>query len=139
MSASQKLSRSSSASMFKTTKSGVAKRSSSAKKSLVDVAAAAVVCLQKDQNSSTKSDPKSEPVSTAAAHDFPNIVDDAILEKLRAFDLNGKYGPCDGLTRLRRWQRAEKFGLEPPAELLPILDADDTNTDVTQSLWYGRL
>ncbi|KAI8812341.1 DNA polymerase delta, subunit 4-domain-containing protein [Cladochytrium replicatum] len=139
MSANQKLTPSTSASMFKTTKAGIAKRSASAKKPLLDAAASAVVRLQKVQQSPPTSDPKLETVSIAAAHDAPIVVDDAILEKLRAFDLDGKYGPCDGLTRLHRWRRAEKFGLEPPSDLLPYLDANVANTEVTESLWYGRL
>ena len=27
-----------------------------------------------------------------------------------------QYGPCVGMTRLERWQRAESLGLEPPPE-----------------------
>ncbi|BFZ62562.1 hypothetical protein YB2330_003663 [Saitoella coloradoensis] len=40
---------------------------------------------------------------------------------LRNFDLTYKYGPCVGLTRLQRWERAEKMGLEPPSEVRRIL------------------
>lgn len=42
------------------------------------------------------------------------------LEVLKRFDLNYKYGPCTGLTRMERWDRALKLGLNPPPEI-PLL------------------
>nr|UTQ10496.1 DNA polymerase delta 4 accessory subunit [Thermochaetoides thermophila] len=40
---------------------------------------------------------------------------------LRYFDVSSQYGPCVGITRLRRWQRAERLGLNPPIEVLAVL------------------
>ncbi|EGO57099.1 hypothetical protein NEUTE1DRAFT_66114 [Neurospora tetrasperma FGSC 2508] len=40
---------------------------------------------------------------------------------LRYFDVSSHYGPCIGITRLKRWQRAEKLGLNPPLEVLAVL------------------
>lgn len=34
---------------------------------------------------------------------------------LAAFDLDATYGPCMGLTRRRRYDRAVRLGLQPPA------------------------
>lgn len=39
---------------------------------------------------------------------------DADERTLRNFDLESKYGPVSGLSRLERFQRAEKLGLCPP-------------------------
>ena len=36
---------------------------------------------------------------------------------LRVFDNTYDYGPCVGMTRLERWERAEALGLNPPAEV----------------------
>mmetsp|Transcript_221 Transcript_221/g.575 ORF Transcript_221/g.575 Transcript_221/m.575 type:complete len:108 (+) Transcript_221:733-1056(+) len=36
---------------------------------------------------------------------------------LRMFDLDEKFGPFVGVSRDRRWRRAEKFGLNPPEEV----------------------
>lgn len=36
---------------------------------------------------------------------------------LRVFDLSASYGPCVGVTRLQRWERAKKWGLNPPEEV----------------------
>uniref|UniRef100_A0A8C3DHK4 DNA polymerase delta 4, accessory subunit n=1 Tax=Corvus moneduloides TaxID=1196302 RepID=A0A8C3DHK4_CORMO len=47
-------------------------------------------------------------------------VDPALLEMLRRFDLSWEYGPCTGITRLQRWERAQELGLSPPG---PIRDA----------------
>ncbi|KAJ2915928.1 hypothetical protein MD484_g4490, partial [Candolleomyces efflorescens] len=46
-----------------------------------------------------------------------NRVDDI----LRIFDMDYEYGPCIGMTRLERWERANAIGLNPPAEVYDIL------------------
>ena len=38
-------------------------------------------------------------------------------EILRVFDMTSKYGPSVGMTRLQRWERAKKWGLNPPEEV----------------------
>lgn len=43
------------------------------------------------------------------------------LEIIESFDLNYKYGPMTGITRLERWDRAEAFGLQPPKRVREIL------------------
>jgi len=46
----------------------------------------------------------------------------SINEKiLRHFDLSSQYGPCIGITRFRRWNRAYRLGLNPPVEVLTVL------------------
>ena len=45
-----------------------------------------------------------------------------IEEELRQFDLNLKYGPCIDLTRMERFKRAEKFGLDPPKHIRIYLE-----------------
>ena len=50
-----------------------------------------------------------------------------IEEELRQFDLDYKYGPCIDLTRKQRWERAEKFGLNPPQSLFKYLDNNETS------------
>ncbi|KAJ6466922.1 DNA polymerase delta, subunit 4-domain-containing protein [Mycena sanguinolenta] len=46
---------------------------------------------------------------------------DKFHEILRAFDLSYEYGPCVGVTRLQRWERATALGLNPPIEIHDIL------------------
>ncbi|KAM3390067.1 hypothetical protein ACQJBY_011933 [Aegilops geniculata] len=38
--------------------------------------------------------------------------------KAREFDMDVRYGPCLGLTRAQRWQRAAALGLAPPPHAL---------------------
>ncbi|KAF9454387.1 hypothetical protein P691DRAFT_692554 [Macrolepiota fuliginosa MF-IS2] len=45
----------------------------------------------------------------------------SVHQILRAFDLNYDYGPCIGVTRLERWERAGALGLNPPPEVRDIL------------------
>lgn len=40
---------------------------------------------------------------------------------LKKFDLATKYGPCIGMTRLERWERAKELGLSPPADVQKVL------------------
>ncbi|GHJ86492.1 hypothetical protein NliqN6_2894 [Naganishia liquefaciens] len=50
---------------------------------------------------------------------------------LRVFDLSPEYGPCVGISRLARWERAKAWGLEPPEEIREILETQEGAEDVT--------
>ncbi|XP_004682631.1 PREDICTED: DNA polymerase delta subunit 4 isoform X1 [Condylura cristata] len=63
-------------------------------------------------------------------------VDEAALELLRQFDLARQYGPCTGITRLQRWHRAQKMGLEPPLEVRQLLQAHLEDPRYQHSLWH---
>jgi len=41
---------------------------------------------------------------------------------LRRWDLSYEFGPCVGMTRMERWERAEKLGLNPPEMVRKILE-----------------
>lgn len=47
--------------------------------------------------------------------------EEAAEAQLRQFDLATKYGPCMGITRMQRWERAAKLGLEPPQEVRELI------------------
>ena len=57
--------------------------------------------------------------------DAETIEDDDAVERdareLKTFDLTSKFGPCCGLTRIERWDRARALGLDPPKRVLEIL------------------
>lgn len=55
---------------------------------------------------------------------------------LRKFDMNMAYGPCLGMTRLARWERARSLGLTPPEEIEGLLKAAKVRSDC---LWDGRV
>ncbi|KAL9128278.1 MAG: hypothetical protein Q9217_003009 [Psora testacea] len=40
---------------------------------------------------------------------------------LREFDLSSQYGLCIGISRMKRWKRADNLGLKPPLEVLAVL------------------
>ncbi|XP_069047481.1 DNA polymerase delta subunit 4 [Lepisosteus oculatus] len=58
------------------------------------------------------------------------------LEELKKFDLDWHYGPCTGITRLQRWQRAERWGLSPPRRVREILRRHAAEEDYTHCLWH---
>ncbi|KAH7306399.1 hypothetical protein KP509_22G009400 [Ceratopteris richardii] len=52
------------------------------------------------------------------------------------FDMNMVYGPCIGMTRLERWERASRLGKNPPVEVKEILDHLN---GPPSCLWEGRI
>ncbi|EFX06257.1 DNA polymerase delta subunit [Grosmannia clavigera kw1407] len=40
---------------------------------------------------------------------------------LRYFDVSSQFGPCVGISRKKRWMRAQRLGLAPPIEVLAVL------------------
>lgn len=44
---------------------------------------------------------------------------------LRYWDVSSQYGPCVGINRMKRWKRAEKLGLNPPLEVLAVLQKEE--------------
>ncbi|MCD7460416.1 hypothetical protein HAX54_043511 [Datura stramonium] len=55
-------------------------------------------------------------------------------EVLRQFDMNMIYGPCLGMNRLDRWERAKKLGLNPPADVERLLKSSKVRNEC---LWDG--
>lgn len=96
------------------------------------------------------SEPPVEPAVSAAAHFVAADTEESTKEavpvtthlplseeedgELRSFDLCQKYGPCVGLSRLERWERAEKLGLNPPLLVREILMARSTDSDANCSM-----
>ncbi|THH00604.1 hypothetical protein EW026_g1941 [Hermanssonia centrifuga] len=60
---------------------------------------------------------------------------------LRVFDLSYEYGPCVGVTRLERWERAEALGLDPPSEVKDILLTKEGSEqdEFSQCVFYGEV
>lgn len=59
---------------------------------------------------------------------------------------NSKFGPCIGMTRLERWERAEKLGLAPPPAVRELLLAASAGSGgaaaadrLNQPIWAGRV
>ncbi|PPQ64365.1 hypothetical protein CVT24_008434 [Panaeolus cyanescens] len=64
-----------------------------------------------------------------------------IHDILRVFDNSYEYGPCVGMSRLDRWERAQALGLNPPKEVYDILKTKQGSTmeEYTQSVFYGQV
>ncbi|KAM9314973.1 DNA polymerase delta subunit 4 [Pholidichthys leucotaenia] len=60
---------------------------------------------------------------------------DGELQKLRDFDLDWRFGPCTGISRLQRWDRAKVHGLNPPAEIRDLLLQTPADPEYHLSLW----
>ncbi|KAG1737216.1 DNA polymerase delta, subunit 4-domain-containing protein [Suillus lakei] len=64
-----------------------------------------------------------------------------IHQILRVFDMSYEYGPCVGMTRLERWERAASFGLNPPDEVRHILLTREgvKKDEYSQCVLYGEV
>mmetsp|Transcript_10715 Transcript_10715/g.66043 ORF Transcript_10715/g.66043 Transcript_10715/m.66043 type:complete len:104 (-) Transcript_10715:56-367(-) len=60
------------------------------------------------------------------------------LERLRGFDLDPRFGPCMGMTRIDRWERAEKLGLDPPPRVKTLLETRKYR-GYQDCIWEGRV
>lgn len=57
------------------------------------------------------------------------------LEKLVRFDLDWNFGPCTGISRMERWQRAQTLDLMPPQDIKQILLAHSSDPQYQHNLW----
>ncbi|KAG2754972.1 hypothetical protein P692DRAFT_20796403 [Suillus brevipes Sb2] len=64
-----------------------------------------------------------------------------IHQILRVFDMSYEYGPCVGMSRLERWERAASFGLNPPDEVRHILLTREgvDKDEYSQCVLYGEV
>ncbi|KIK35807.1 hypothetical protein CY34DRAFT_811864 [Suillus luteus UH-Slu-Lm8-n1] len=64
-----------------------------------------------------------------------------IHQILRVFDMSYEYGPCVGMSRLERWERAASFGLNPPDEVRHILLTREgvEQDEYSQCVLYGEV
>eukprot|EP00057_Strongylocentrotus_purpuratus_P003161 XP_003726057.1 PREDICTED: DNA polymerase delta subunit 4 [Strongylocentrotus purpuratus] len=54
------------------------------------------------------------------------------LQTLREFDLNWRYGPCTGITRLERWERAESHDQNPSPQIKDLILEHEDDEDYVQ-------
>ncbi|CAK7333749.1 unnamed protein product [Dovyalis caffra] len=76
--------------------------------------------------------------SALISHGSPDLKDDYDKheELLRQFDMNMAYGPCLGMSRLARWDRAQGLGLNPPKEIEGLLKGEKVQS---ACLWDGHI
>jgi len=93
---------------------------------------------QKKSNYRQKSLNKASPIVKEEVHGSTSCVNEADeeIKILKQFDLDSKYGPCTGMTRLERWARAEKFQFDPPKVVREIIERHLTDTNYTLNLWH---
>jgi hypothetical protein len=89
--------------------------------------------------------PSQPPASLRPGAPLPRVDRHGLLEwdaesdaevLLKKFDMDLRFGPCVGLSRRERWERAHALGLAPPQHVLDILDA---RGESGRSLWQDRV
>ncbi|KAM3856845.1 DNA polymerase delta subunit 4 isoform 1-T1 [Vipera latastei] len=84
-----------------------------------------------------KEEPQSPPQDLVQAESHPqDTVQPDQLEILKQFDLSWQYGPCTGITRMQRWERAKFLGLNPPTTVWDLLLKCNKDPFVMYSLWH---
>ncbi|KAE8684707.1 DNA polymerase delta subunit 4 [Hibiscus syriacus] len=83
-------------------------------------------CITKSKSTKTPSF-VSDITQTPALHTRDDFCDEE--RALREFDMNMAYGPCLGITRLARWERAQRLGLDPPKEIHCLLKGGDVKLE----------
>lgn len=65
---------------------------------------------------------------------------DVVERLLRSFDFTASFGPVAGLSRLQRWERAQRLGKNPPAIIREILQTEEGTTEARyrESYLYGH-
>ncbi|KQJ91079.1 uncharacterized protein LOC100836085 [Brachypodium distachyon] len=91
----------------------------------------------------------SNPAQTSAliSHGSLDLKDDISEqeEQLRQFDMDMKFGPCIGVNRLQRWERASAMGLQPPSHLRDLLahsasmNNHNNGSPSPECLWEGKI
>ncbi|CAL5213736.1 unnamed protein product [Lathyrus oleraceus] len=79
-----------------------------------------------------------QPPALTSRNGKPDLQDECSESEsvLRQFDMNTVYGPCIGMTRLARWERAVNLGLNPPQEIERLLKSGKVQQE---SLWDSRI
>jgi len=121
------------------------------KEAVEDIPVAKVEETEIDVPERTDVELKAEKVSAKEIERYWSKIDEARIAKvthkkhtaglttgekvLRYFDVSSQYGPCIGMSRLKRWQRAEKLGLKPPIEVLAVLLREEAsgNKDIERA------
>ncbi|KAM4750487.1 DNA polymerase delta subunit 4 [Anableps anableps] len=67
--------------------------------------------------------------------DVATTVREEEMQKLKQFDLDWRLGPCTGISRLQRWERAKLHGLNPPEEIRELLLQTHDDPEYSLSLW----
>ncbi|KAJ3114901.1 hypothetical protein HK098_007131 [Nowakowskiella sp. JEL0407] len=58
-----------------------------------------------------------------------------LAEILKQFDLDSSFGPCVGISRRERWDRAQSLGLCPPEIVKETLTKYNNDKDILISCW----
>ncbi|CAF1302501.1 unnamed protein product [Adineta ricciae] len=73
--------------------------------------------------------------TTRAASTVKKIAEDD-LEILRQFDLDMSFGPCTGISRFDRYERAVRHELDPPVRVLELINLYPNDRQITHRyLW----
>uniref|UniRef100_A0A8D0GZJ6 DNA polymerase delta 4, accessory subunit n=1 Tax=Sphenodon punctatus TaxID=8508 RepID=A0A8D0GZJ6_SPHPU len=95
-----------------------------------------VVKTRKEGDGEIKEAQRSKPGSVQVKSTLGDTARPDQLEMLKQFDLSWEYGPCTGITRLQRWERAQLLGLNPPLTVREMLLQHEGNASFMYSLWH---
>jgi len=78
------------------------------------------------------------PNSRKREREYESLVTEQEMKQLCAFDQNEVFGPCLGITRLERWERAQRLYLDPPLCVFDTLDSLDEDDPAHHCLYATK-
>ncbi|CAF3832761.1 unnamed protein product [Adineta steineri] len=90
---------------------------------------------RKKSNDDTSNVNKQNIVNTPTTSSTVKKISDNDLELLRQFDLDMKFGPCTGIPRIDRYERAIRHELDPPVRVLELINNYPNDRQVTHCIW----
>ncbi len=79
----------------------------------------------------------------AEKRSLTDLEKEEIIRELRDFDLNSKFGPCVGISRIERWERAKVYNKAPPVRVGELLVdewlQEQLGESLTENLWHKIL
>ncbi|XP_055328625.1 uncharacterized protein LOC129581523 [Paramacrobiotus metropolitanus] len=61
------------------------------------------------------------------------------MDLLRQFDLDYNFGPCAGISRMQRWNRAQRHEKNPPTTVKRLVETHLDDPDYTEGIWYDTV
>lgn len=70
--------------------------------------------------------------AVARGLDGSKSIDEIEMRLRQSFDMETKYGPLSGMSRLERFERAQKLQLDPPLWVKTVIEAHGVDSDLNK-------
>ncbi|CAF3412084.1 unnamed protein product [Rotaria socialis] len=104
-------------------------------KKLEDMMGSSSTKKRKENNDHASTVSKQIVVDTSTTSTTVKKISEDDLEVLKQFDLDMTFGPCTGIPRIDRYERALRHDVNPPIRVLELIDLYPNDRQVTHCIW----